>query len=36
MLFNQLSIHQRIMKKYVTLDHKTCHKGKLFEIEIYT
>ncbi len=21
---------------YVTLDHRTSHKGKLFEIEIYT
>ncbi len=22
--------------KYVTLDHKTSHKGQFFEIEIYT
>ncbi len=26
----------RIPLKYVTLDHKTCHKGTFFEIEIYT
>ncbi len=25
-----------ILKAYVTLDHKTSHKGKFFEIEIYT
>ncbi len=23
-------------KKYVTVDHKTSHKGQLFEIEMYT
>ncbi len=25
-----------IYRYYVTMDHKTSHKGKFFEIEIYT
>ncbi len=24
------------INKYVTLDHKTSHKGQFFEIDIYT
>ncbi len=24
------------LSEYVTVDHKTSHKGKFFEIEIYT
>ncbi len=32
------NIHQNIffLKQFVTLDHKTSHKGKFFEIEIYS
>ncbi len=28
--------HKSDQQSYVTLDHKTSHKGKFFEIEIYT
>ncbi len=34
--WNKIKKFSKTYKIYVTLDHKTSHKGNFFEIEIYT